>query len=313
MQTLRCVMTTSVAFREPPCLAPGARVALISPSGALRGQADIDTAIDSARSLGWEPVVGANALARDGYFAGDSAARWHDVEWALTSKHIDGIWCLRGGYGAARLLPMLTAPLIREHRKPLLGYSDITAMHAAWGHAGLISFHAPIARTALTAFTRDSLIRTVQRGHDGCGPLGAATVLRRGAATGRLTGGNLALAASLCGTPWALDCRGAIVVLEDVNEATYRIDRMLTQLRLSGTLNGCVALVFGQCTDCPEAADHGSRTLEAVVQECADLLHVPAVCGVPIGHIADQWTLPLGAMATVDTDAGTLVVHREHT
>ena len=303
-------VSTIPAFREPAPLAPGARVALVSPSGALHGEADVAHAVASARSMGWDVEVGAHVLARDGYFAGDTATRWRDFEWALTSRDIDGIWCLRGGYGAARLLPMLTPTLLREHHKALLGYSDITALHAAWGAASLVSFHAPTARSLLTDFTRQSLVRCVQEGGDGCGDVGSAMVLRDGIVTGRLAGGNLALVASVCGTPWAIDFRGAIVVLEDINEATYRVDRMLTQLRLSGALNECIGLVFGQCTNCPEAADEGSRTLEFVVRECADILEVPTMLGVPIGHIADQWTFPLGALATLNTDSRTVQVHR---
>jgi len=305
-------MTSSsgTALLEPPRLAFGARVALIAPSGPLRNADDVAKAEATARSLGWEPVVGAHVHSRDGYFAGDDATRLRDLIWALTDPQIDGIWCLRGGYGAARLLPHLTHHAIRAHPKALLGYSDITALHAAWGNAGLVSFHAPTARATLTEFSRQSLMRTVQEGGDGCGSLGDSTVLREGVATGRLAGGNLALVASLCGTPWAIDFRGAIVVIEDINEATYRIDRMLTQLRLSGALAECVALVVGQCTGCVEDTDDGFRTLKAVVRECAEVVGAPCVIGAPFGHIANQWTLPLGALATLHTREGTLTVHR---
>ena len=301
---------SGTALREPPRLSIGARVALIAPSGPLRGADDVAIAESSARMLGWEPVVGAHVHSRDGYFAGDDATRLRDLMWALTDSRIDGIWCLRGGYGASRLLPHLPRHTIRANGKALLGYSDITALHAAWGDAGLVSFHAPTARATLTDFSRESLVRTVQNGGDGCGSFGDCAVLREGVATGRLAGGNLALVTSLCGTPWAIDFRGAIVVLEDINEATYRIDRMLTQLRLSGALAECVALVVGQCTGCVEDSDDGFRTLEAVVRECAELLGVPSVIGAPFGHIANQWTLPLGALATLHTREGTLTVHR---
>ncbi len=305
-------MTSSsgTALLEPPRLAFGARVALIAPSGPLRNTDEVAKAEATARSLGWEPVVGTHVHSRDGYFAGDDATRLRDLMWALTDPRIDGIWCLRGGYGAARLLPHIMSDTIRSHPKALLGYSDITALHAAWGGAGLVSFHAPTARATLTEFSRESLVRTVQQGGDGCGSLGDCMVLREGVATGKLAGGNLALVASLSGTPWAIDFRGAIVVLEDINEATYRIDRMLTQLRLSGALAECVALVFGQCTGCVEDTDDGFRTLEAVVRECAELVGVPSVIGAPFGHIANQWTLPLGALATLHTRKGTLTVHR---
>lgn len=304
------VEATLSALSEPSRLAPGARVALVSPSGPLRSEHELAHAVSSAQSLGWDPVVGPHALSRDGYFAGSDEQRTRDLLWAIDDRHIDGIWCLRGGYGAARLLPSLSIDAIRSRPKALLGYSDITALHALWQQAGLVSFHAPTARSALTEFTRRSLVQTVVDGGDGCGDATESQVLRDGCATGRLAGGNLSLVASLCGTPWALDFRDAIVVLEDVNEATYRVDRMLTQLRLAGTFDGCVAIAFGHCTDCVESTDDGARTLDAVVRECADTLDVPALLNIPLGHIADQWTIPLGALATLDTTSKSLTVHR---
>jgi muramoyltetrapeptide carboxypeptidase len=304
------VEATLSALIEPPRLAPGARVALVAPSGPLRSEHELAHAVDSARSLGWEPVVGPHALARDGYFAGADTLRAQDLRWAIDDPHIDGIWCLRGGYGAARLLPTLSRDTIRARPKALLGYSDITALHSAWQQAGVMSFHAPTARSALTPFTRASLVHTVVDGGDGCGAAPESQVLRTGHASGRLAGGNLSLIASLCGTPWAVDFRDAIVVLEDINEATYRIDRMLTQLRLAGAFDGIVAIAFGHCTDCVETTDDGERTLDAVVRECANTLGVPALLGIPLGHIADQWTIPLGALATLDTDSRSLTVHR---
>ncbi len=308
-------MTSAVspALIEPARLEAGARVALICPSGPLSGESDVERAVATAQSLGWEPVVGPHALHRDGYFAGSDAERASDLLWALNDARVDGIWCLRGGYGAARLLPALSDSVIRGNPKALLGYSDITALHAAWQRAGVISFHAPTARAVLTEFSRASLVAAVTHGDNGTGDAGDAVVLRPGSATGRLAGGNLALVSSLCGTPWAVDFRGAIVVLEDINEATYRVDRMLTQLRLSGALDECVAIAFGHCTDCVETTDDGRRALDTVVRECADTLGVPALLGIPVGHISDQWTLALGAIATLDTDALVLHTHRQRT
>jgi muramoyltetrapeptide carboxypeptidase len=131
--------------------------------------------------------------------------------------------------------------------------------------------------------------------------------------TARLAGGNLALVSALAGTPWAVSFRDAIVVLEDVNEAMYRVDRMLVQLRLAGAFDGCRAILFGHCTDCPDANEDGRRSLAELVRELADSLQVPALLGVPVGHISDQWTLPFGALATLDTEACTLDIHRDTT
>jgi muramoyltetrapeptide carboxypeptidase len=297
------------ALRVPPLLPVGARVAMISPSGPLQGPHELERAVATAESLGWEVQVGQHALRRTGYFAGDDAQRGDDLLDALQDDRIDGIWCLRGGYGAARLLPRLSVELLQRFPKALLGYSDITALHAAWQHAGLVSYHGPTARAPLSDFSRDSLVRALQAGTDSCGAALDARVVRGGHATGRLVGGNLALLSSLCGTPWTVDGRGAIVVLEDVGEATYRLDRMLTQLRLSGAFDGCVGVAVGHCTDCPDTTDDGTRTVEAIVTELADALQVPTLQGIPVGHISDQWTVPFGAMATLDADARTLSVH----
>ncbi len=303
--------TTVSALLAPPALGVGARVALISPSGPLRDVSELARAEGHARVFGWETVVGPAAMSREGYFAGTDSQRLADLRSAILDPTIDGIWCLRGGYGAARLLPGLDLEAIARHPKALIGYSDITALHAAWSAAGVQSFHGPTARAQLTPFTRDSLMRAVIHGRDSAGVAEGAEVLRDGIATGRLVGGNLAVLASLCGTPWAPDCDGAMVVLEDINEATYRVDRMLNQLRQSGALGGCVGIVFGHCTSCDERADDGSRTLVEIVRECADALGVPAIIGIPVGHIDDQWTLPIGAVTTLNTETLSLTVHRE--
>lgn len=297
------------ALTMPPRLRSGARVALVSPSGPLRDVSDLDRAVRNARDIGWAPVVGAHALARDGYFAGSDTERLSDLQAAVSDEDIDGIWCVRGGYGAARLLTSLRLEPLQSRPKALIGYSDITALHSAWQLAGYSSFHGPTARAELTEFSRASFIHTVQEPTESVRAMPDARTLRTGTATGRLAGGNLALVASLCGTPWAVDFRDAIVVLEDINEATYRLDRMLLQLRLAGAFDGCVGLLLGQFTDCPPEADDGARALLAVVQECADVVGVPAVVGAPVGHVPDQWTLPLGGLATLSAGARTLTVH----
>lgn len=300
------------AFTVPPRLAAGSRVALVSPAGPLRDASDLQRADANARRLGFSPVAGPHALARDGYFAGDDEARLADLTWALTADDIDGIWCARGGYGAARLLPALPAEQLRARPRALLGYSDITALHALWRRAGVVSLHGPTARAVITPFSERSLRRALD-GEDPAGAMPDATTLRPGVAEGTLAGGNLALVASLAGTPWAFDFRDAIVVLEDINEATYRLDRMLVQLRQSGAFDGCAGLLLGQFTNCPIESDDGSRTLQDVMLELAEALDVPAVLGAPVGHVDDQWTLPLGARATLDSRERTLQVHPLHT
>lgn len=281
----------------------------MAPAGPLRNAHELDAAVAHARALGWEPVVGAHALARAGYLAGSDVERAADLNAALRDDAIDGVWCVRGGYGAMRLLDTIDYDAIRRRPKALLGYSDITALHAAIGlRAHVVGFHAPHARAALTDFSRDSLARAVIQRRDPCGHAADARLVRGGRAAGRLVGGNLALLASLAGTPYAPDYDGAILVVEDVGEVTYRIDRMLRQLALSGALASVAGIAFGQFTDGTAPADTGSRLLDDVLREAADVAGVPAVAGIPLGHVDDQWTIPLGASAELDADRCTLHV-----
>jgi len=288
-----------------PTIPVGARVALVAPSGPLRGEADLQRAQENARACGWVPVVGAHVLERDGYLAGVDGHRLADLNAALTDDAIDAVWCARGGYGAMRILEHVDYAALRRRPKPIIGYSDVTALHAAVGtRCEVVTFHGPTARASLTAFSRTSLEGALSSG-DSCGTAANADTLRSGRARGRLVGGNLAILCALAGTPYAPDYGDAILVVEDVNEAVYRIDRMLTQLRLAGSLSTCRGIVFGQFTDIPTDAPEeslGARALEGVLAEVAAALDVPCIAGAPIGHVADQWTIPLGADAELDAD-----------
>jgi muramoyltetrapeptide carboxypeptidase len=276
----------------------------------LRDETDLSRAIDNVRAFSWEPVVGEHALAREGYFAGRDDQRVADFNRALRDDDIDAIWCLRGGYGAMRILDALDYDAAARRPKPIIGYSDITALHAAFAlRSEIVTYHGPTARAVLSEFSRTSLACAVVHGGDSCGTATSARVLHGGAANGTLAGGNLALLSALAGTPFAPRFTDAILVLEDIDEPVYRIDRMMRQLLLAGLLDDVRGIVFGACTNCPEAADDGARRLDDVIGEIAELLGVPTIIGAPVGHIDDQWTLPLGAPASFDADRRTLVVH----
>ncbi|MFL5612688.1 MAG: LD-carboxypeptidase [Gemmatimonadaceae bacterium] len=292
-----------------PQIAAGARVALIAPAGPLRGELDLNRAIENVRSLGWTPHAAPHVLAREGYLAGTDALRLADINAALVDDSIDAVWCIRGGYGMMRVLETIEYAALRRRPKPIIGYSDVTALHSAIAtRCEVVSFHGPTARGVLTPFSRRSL-ECALTGGDSCGVAESADTLHAGRARGRLVGGNLALLCALSGTPFAPSYDDAILVVEDVNEAVYRIDRMLTQLRLAGALARCKGLVFGQFTDIPGDSPEeslGARTLKDVLSEVAAALRIPCIAGAPVGHIADQWTLPLGADAEIDADARTL-------
>jgi len=297
--------------RLPKPLTPGSRVGLIAPSGPLRDATDLEQAVTNVRAFGWEPVVGEHVLERDGYLAGSDQHRIEDLNRFARDESIEAIWCLRGGYGAMRLLDAIDYDAFEKRPRALIGYSDITALHAAIGpRANLVTFHGPTARAALTEFTRKAFDDAMSL-TEGTVLLdrGGMTTLVGGKATGRVVGGNLALVSALVGTPYAWDLDGAILVLEDVSEHVYRIDRMLTQLCLSGAVDRLAGLAFGNFNDIPDDASNAERGLEQVLRQFAENVGVPTVMNFPIGHVPDHVTVPLGAMAELDADECSFSVH----
>ena len=299
-------------MRPYPAIPSGSRVALVAPAGPLRLPADLDRASHNARALGWEPVIGANVREQTAYFAGADDLRLADLNAALRDDDVTAIWCLRGGYGAMRLLDGIDYDELRRNPKAIIGFSDITAFHcAASRRAHLQSIHGPTARSKLTPFAERSLRACALRDENPCGDAPDAQTLVGGRVRGRLVGGNLAILLALHGTRYQPDYNGAILVLEDVNEAPYRIERMLLTLRLSGDLQRCAGIVMGSFTNTGETEDKslgGRRSVNEVLVEAAQAANVPTICGAPVGHIDDQWSIPMGAMAELDADAKRLTV-----
>jgi len=298
---------------------------MVAPSAAPNDPERIRFAIDTVESLGFKVKPGAHLFDRDGYLAGSDAARADDLNAMFADDGVDAIWCVRGGYGASRILPALDYALMQRKPKALIGYSDITALHVAiHRHAGLVTFHGPVAFRAFTPYSLGELKRVLWTGETpvrlgGPPPFERAegrvdwenrvVTLVPGRARGRLLGGNLCLMSHLCGTPYFPDLRGAILFLEDVEEAYYRIDRMLTQLWLSGALAGVAGVAFGKFTNCNSSPFFlQNRPLDDILAERCRALGVPAVSGIMVGHIEDQTTLPVGCLAELDADAGTLTL-----
>ena len=292
--------------RRPPALRPGARIALVAPAGPVREER-LATALEHCARFSFEAVPGSAIRQRTGYLAGDDAERLADLQRALDDPAIDAIWALRGGYGTMRLLPRLRLPPVP---KAYIGFSDNTALHLWLDRAGMVSFHAPHPGADFPPLAMDCFRRVLLRPEPaGILPQAPETPVRTlvgGRAEGTLVGGNLALVAALCGTPWQPDARGRILFLEDVGEAPYRLDRLLRQLELSGVLGNVAGLALGQFTECD--GDPGDPGAIALLEEAAVRAGVPAVLGLPIGHVPDNWTLPLGVRAHLDADAGTLAL-----
>jgi muramoyltetrapeptide carboxypeptidase len=271
----------------------------------------VEKAIQQCSALGLDCVVGDAARERHGYLAGPDQARARDVARALSDPEIDAIWALRGGYGTMRLLQSLDLSPLRKRAKAFIGFSDNTALHLALARSGLVSFHGPHAGGPFPPFS-EACFKAVLFENEPAGelPLPATdeppVTLVGGTAEGELIGGNLSLLAALCGTPIAMEARDRIVVLEEVGEATYRIDRSITQLMLCGALDGAAGLALGRFTERP-AATH-DRRLEDVFGEVVNRLGIPAVLGFPVGHIDHNWCLPLSTQARLDADRCTLAV-----
>ena len=312
----------SKACVRPPRLGRGSRVALVAPAGVLLERDDITRAVELCRALGYEPVVAPHASARYGYLAGNDADRLADLNWAFRDSGIDAVWCLRGGYGTTRILEGVDFEALARHPKAVIGYSDITALHAGINRiAGVAAFHGPVARHLMTAFTRRSFERVLGRA-EAAGPLepfplpadvlaprnGRIVPLREGVAEGTLAGGNLTLVQCLIGTPWFPDLDGAILILEDVGEDLYRVDRVLAQLRAVGALARLAGVAIGQFTELKRGMSDGALGFDEVLSHYLLPLGIPVVLGLPFGHIDDQWTLPLGIRARLDAGTGTLEI-----
>lgn len=248
---------------------------------------------------------GAHVFDRNGYLAGTDEDRLADVVTMLCREDIHAVLCARGGYGCHRILHALPYGEIAARPKILVGYSDITALHLAlYARTGLVSFHGPNVRDLLSHGEGNaSALLDLLAGEAGetLLPLAQGRVLRQGQARGPLLGGNLTLLCHLLGTPFLPRLDGAILLLEDRGEALYRVDRMLTHLRLSGILGRISGLVFGEFLGCAD-----EEALMTLFSERTEDLRVPVVTGAPVGHGPRNAAFPLGVPAELDTDAGLL-------
>jgi muramoyltetrapeptide carboxypeptidase len=305
---------------RPPRLVPGSRVGLIAPAGPLLELDDLTRGQELCRALDYQPVLLPSAGARHGYLAGSDEERLADLNAALADPSLDAIWCLRGGYGMTRILDGVDFEALAARPRPFIGYSDITAfLNAAWQHTGIVTFHGPMARSPLTQFSRSHHHRvlTVSAAAGALGRLppppgvlvprqNRIVALRPGRAEGPLVGGNLTLLQCLLGTRHFPDLDGAILFLEDVHEELYRVDRILAHLRMAGALDRLAGVAVGQFTELERRGADGAMGFDEVLATYFLPLGVPVAHGFPIGHVDDQWTIPIGVRARLDAGAGQL-------
>jgi muramoyltetrapeptide carboxypeptidase len=292
---------------KPRAIAPGATIGIAAPGGP------VDPLLLAGGKKVWEAAGFRVAhrddiVARQNYLAGDDDRRVAELIELVKDPAIDAIVCARGGYGLPRILDRLDAKKFRAARKPLVGYSDATAL-LLWQRrrAGLVGFHGPMLERgsdvdpgALRALVGELTgTRTkADRKWTGTGRV-------KGRGTGRLVGGNLVLVAASLGTPWEVDTRDAILLIEEVNEAPYRIDRLFQQLRGAGKLAGLAGIGCGAFIACNDDR-YPEPSAEDVVAEIAGALRIPLVTGLPFGHTKDNRAWPVGARATIDGARGTL-------
>ncbi|MEP6902782.1 MAG: LD-carboxypeptidase [Actinomycetota bacterium] len=304
---------------KPKRLAKGDTVGVIAPASSL-SSADFDKALQNLADLGFKTKVGKYARGRNGFLAGTDNERLEDLHGAFGDPEIKAVWCVRGGYGISRLLPAVDFNLIKKNPKIFIGYSDITALHLAISqNCGLVTFHGPVAASVYSDYPKNHVINVlmnpsapykVELAPDNIAKesnLFKTEVITKGKARGKLIGGNLSLLTALAGTPFGLqNTKGKILFTEDVGEQPYRIDRMLTQLRQSLNMRELAGIALGVFEDCNPKDTTTSQSLIEVVKDRLGDLGIPVIYGLSFGHIRDQFTLPIGIEAELDTENAAL-------
>ncbi|PVZ15654.1 MULTISPECIES: LD-carboxypeptidase [unclassified Pseudomonas] len=291
----------------PKPMPAGGQFALVAPAGP--GSLEASQAHAWADHLGYRLRIYPGVFEKAGYLAGSDERRLADLHAAFADPEVDAILCLRGGYGTPRLLDRLDIELIRANPKPFVGYSDITALHLAFNQlAGLVTFHGPLFRSELLPGLQPgegALLAMLQGqpmgeiAHPSGWPL---KTVAPGRASGHLAGGNLSLLCATLGTPWALQSEGAVLFIEDVNEPLYRVDRLLTQLRLAGKLHGLAGVLVG------DFAGISTQQLQPLLAEFFTPLGVPVLAGWRSGHCQPNLTLPMGAQVVLDASERRLLI-----
>ena len=306
---------------KPNRLRPGQTIGLISPAGATFLQEQLEIVIDAMEGLGLVPRVAPHVLSRYGYLAGRDQERADDVNQFFADPSIAALLPIQGGWGSSRILPYLDYEVIRQNPKILVGFSDLTALtlgiHA---QTGVVTFHGPNGLTAWRSPQTNSFrqvlfeggqtrIQNERTAEDGDRLMQVSNRVRTitpGQAQGPLIGGNLSVLAGIVGTPYLPNLEGAILFLEDVGESIYRMDRMMTHLKLAGLFDSLAGFIFGQCTGCGPDQDYGSLTLEEVLRDHIQPLGIPAWSGAAIGHTEPVLTLPIGTTVAIDASVGSI-------
>ncbi|MBQ3478616.1 MAG: LD-carboxypeptidase [Clostridia bacterium] len=302
---------------KPKPLRRGDTIGLVGISGALHEpETRFEKMLEAIDALGYKVIVADSCREEYGYLSGTDASRAKGLNQMFRDDRVDAVVCMRGGYGVTRILDRVDFDVIRANPKLLLGYSDITALHTAIHEkVGMVTIHGPMPDRAWMEFD-DFSRRSMLRALTSTEPLGtlynpegtAPKCVVPGRCEGRLVGGNLSLIAALCGTPYQLNPEGKVLLLEDVGEYVYRLDSMLTQLRLAGMFERCAGVVLGGFTNCTEEYERYALHLEDVIRDIIVPAGKPVLANLSIGHTPVKITVPLGVNCAVDAEAGTLTI-----
>lgn len=296
---------------KPPILKPGNIIGLIAP-GSYISQKQLEESIENFENLGYKVKYSERILDKHGYLAGYDSIRVQDIHQMFADDEVDAIAAVRGGYGCARILPMLDYNLIKSNPKILIGYSDITSLlYGIYSQTGLVCFHGPVGTSTFNEYSvnhfnnilssKASEYKMTNLPEDA----EQIKVIVNGVGSGELVGGNLSIVVSMIGTEYDIDTDGKIIFLEDIGEEPYRIDRMLTQMKQSGKFKNCAGIalgVFRKCEIDPDDPEFdNSLTLQQVFIDRLGDLDVPVIYGLSFGHITNKFTLPFGIKAKLDT------------
>jgi muramoyltetrapeptide carboxypeptidase len=304
---------------KPARLKPGATIGLIAPASPPADE-KFEKAFANLTAFGFKVKPGEFLHARNGHLAGTDAQRISDIHRAFSDPEVDAVWCVRGGYGCSRLLPDIDYELIQKNPKPLIGYSDITALHLAiYIKTGLVTFHGPVMasdypentlqhfKSVLMDPVAPYVISAPKQDETLPGDEFLPYVITPGTAQGPLMGGNLSLLSALAGTPYSPEYAGKMVFIEDVGEQPYRIDRMLTQMLQATDLAKAAGIALGVFYDC-KPKDGASMSLSETLRDRLGNLGIPVMYGIPFGHVAHQATFPYGINAALDTAKQSLTI-----
>jgi muramoyltetrapeptide carboxypeptidase len=307
---------------KPRRLKPGDTIGLVAPANATFNTIELDIARESLEALGLKVRVGEHLRDRHGHLAGHDRDRATDINGFFRDRDVAAVLPIRGGWGSARLLPYLDFDMIRRNPKVVVGYSDVTALlNSLHARGQMVTFHGPNGMGRWDAYSLDYFRRVLfnaeavtftntPKNSDNNVLTPTQNRIRTitpGTARGTLIGGNLTVLTAIMGSPYLPSFQGAILFLEDVGEDIYRVDRMLTTLKLSGVLNQIRGFVFGTCSECgPGDGGYGALTFEELWADHVAPLKIPAWAGAMIGHAMPQWTLPVGAMVEIDASAGSI-------